>query len=213
MIYEEMEQLMEGLSYIEQDYAARYSESIIDKKLESFFACDDGQLNSLRGILLSTKYLYDCNRIALDSHHDQIFADVRDHTLHGKTLEDYEKMREEAIEKIKNTQDMLGKLRIVQKTGEELYEAAGMLAKLKRFELAVITYKDLDAAILMIKDGLSLTQIVRYLHTELLDTWRLLNEIGCPPKLSEEEKEQVGIEEEAERARNRFQIKFGDDEE
>ncbi|MCD8157334.1 MAG: hypothetical protein LUD77_00095 [Clostridiales bacterium] len=196
----EYKQIEESLKYIE-DYMLnkKYSDEELDNMLKDFQisdtvcdsgtnkwklpryynnGCSEGQLNTIRGILLSVDYNYGKFESKLAPQKERIEKDVARDTYKGRTLEDYENLRLEAKDKIKNMEGFAEKLQILKSYGLVINEG---LEKLAEYRFVKETAKN------MINSGFTLTQISNYLQTDMLGIYYLANNMDRPFKPSPEE--------------------------
>ncbi len=209
----EYKQIEESIKYIE-DYMLnkKYSDEELDNMLKEFQTsdsiCDAGtnkwkipryynnglssvQLYMIRGILLSTDYNYSKFEKKYAQQKERIEKDVEKDTYKGKTLEDYEKMRLEAINKINSTEDFAEKLKILKGYSLKINEGIKKLAEYKLVKETVVSDMIAEAAEKMINCGFSLTQITNYLQTDPLSIYYLAKSIEKPFNLSPEEEELI----------------------
>ncbi len=202
MDFLEYKQINEAVKYIE-DYnpANALSDTFYNQKLNSFEikdkimgrrhinegknsiympisrgnGCTEGQMQMIREILLSTEHNYKTVEKELISEYkeEQIKKDVANGTYKGKTLEDYENLRLEAVNKIKNSDSFVEKLVIIQEYSAEIHKGLSKIAIYKLIKEAADEEKINYAAERMIKDKLTLTQISDYLGTDILNIYNL----------------------------------------
>ncbi|MCD8091064.1 MAG: hypothetical protein LUD81_10700, partial [Clostridiales bacterium] len=153
--------------------------------------CTEEQMEMIKGILLSTEYNYKKFEEKLSSQKDRIERDVENDTYKGRTLEDYESLRLEAIEKIKNTEGFAEKLQVLKGYGLVINEGLEKLAEYGFVKETVASDKICELAENMIKYGFSLTKITKYLQTDLLSVYYLAKQINRPFNLSPEEEKLV----------------------
>lgn len=211
MEYMEYVQLEKALKYIEQPASGENFLSLLNKftikgkrvfetatrlKGISYFrrygsGCTERQMNLIKGILLSAEYNYKKTWDELMAAKPQLIFDMENNKYKGKSLEDLEKLRIEAADKIKKSDNLVEKLNIVMDNSKIINEGLKRIFEWNAVKEAAVKDMVFDAAMYMIEDGISLTQITSCLQADLLDIYYLAESMNRPFLLSPEEEEGV----------------------
>lgn len=119
--------------------------------------------------------------------------DVFDKKYMRKSKEDYEMLRQEALDKVKNMRNIPKQIEYLTQVVEEIEEGVQFIAYNECFEDCCFTKFRIETCINMARGGASLTQIVKYVPgVEIGDVYVTVHDmLGIPMEITEEEKQQI----------------------
>ena len=119
--------------------------------------------------------------------------DVFDKRYMRKSKEDYEMLRQEALDKVKKMRDIPKQIEYLAQVVEEVEEGIQFIAYNECFEECCFNKFRIATCINMAREGASLTQIVKYVPSvEMGDVYITVHEmLGIPMEITEEEKQQI----------------------
>lgn len=119
--------------------------------------------------------------------------DVFDKKYMRKSKEDYEMLRQEALDKVKNMRNISKQIEYLTQVVEEIEEGIQFIAYNECFEECCFNKFRIETCINMAREGASLTQIVKYVPSvEMGDVYVTVHDmLGIPMEITEEEKQQI----------------------
>jgi len=126
-------------------------------------------------------------------------TEIINDTFNGLTIEEYEEIRLEALEKICNEEDIVKKIELFENFAEKLIEAGKYFGFREYYDVAHETVVKIDIVVRMLKEGkLSIKDIAYYTGVKLCDASDTAKLLGIDIQLTDEEVEIIREEKERE---------------
>lgn len=124
---------------------------------------------------------------------ENLAQDVFDKKYKRKSKEDYEVLRREALEKVKSIESIPEQIEYLTQVVEEIEDGVQFIAYNECFEDCCLAKFRIETCINMVREGVSLTQIVKYVPgVEMGDVYITVHDmLGIPMEVTEEEKQQI----------------------
>ena len=174
----------------------------VDRMRSMTHPADPEQYSEIMALLVSVPHQIEWEKMkqrAMDR------IDILRDAYDGKTPEDYEKLRLETIRALSKGK-LLDSIDTVSKVGEEICCAVASIVEKQNIRNVTRAAYNLDVLNRMLKDGVSLTKVMKYLEVNVMDAYRAAEKLGMPFQLSEEEEKMV---EEAEKKERNRHFSFG----
>ena len=174
----------------------------VDRLRSMAHPADPEQYSEIMALLVSVPHQIEWEKMkqrAMDR------IDILRDAYDGKNPEDYEKLRLDTIRAL-SKENLLDSIDTISRVGEEICCAVESIVEKRNIRKVTRAAYNLDVLNRMLKDGVSLTKVMKYLEVDVLDACGAAERLGIPFQLSEEEEKMV---EEAEKKNRNRQFPFG----
>lgn len=172
----------------------------VDRMRAMAHPVDPEQYSEIMALLVSVPHQIEWEKMkqrAMDK------IDILRDAYDGKTPEDYEKLRLDTIRGVLK-ENLLDSIDLISRIGEEICSAVDSIVEKQNIRKVIKAAYNLDVLNRMLKDGVSLSKVVKYLEVDVLDAYKAAEKLGMPFQLSEEEEKMVKEAGEEEQKKRRF---------